>query len=114
MLKKINGRWLNVDVTLEEEVRTGPREVIFKSRVKDVTIEDLADPSKMEGDLGTVQLELEGEFSESKHAKVYMNGFIFYLTRLLDITEETAHDLILTLCNQTGAYYITDGYIRKV
>ncbi len=42
MLKKINGRWLNVDVTLEEEVRTGPREVIFKSRVKDVTIEDLA------------------------------------------------------------------------
>ncbi len=44
MLKKINGRWLNVDVTLEEVVCTGPREVIFKSRVKDVTIEDFCRP----------------------------------------------------------------------
>ncbi len=77
-------------------------------------LKTFADPSKMEGDLGTVQLELDGKFSESRHAKVYMNGFIFYLTGLLDITEESAYDLILTISNQTGAYYITDGYIKKV
>lgn len=113
MLKKTDGKWYEVTVTVENIVQNGPRETIFRTRIKDVAWKEVKDPGKLEEALRIIQEQLEIAFNEGQDSVPY-KVFIFRMGHELRLTEETVEDLVKALIERTGSYQIRDRFIFKI